>query len=98
MWRSKEKSLTELFSSKKMMIFQISRLGSIGSQFKYHWRVYLDDADDLYSWFCEKILKIKKLGHFEKNKKYTTLEGTEGSPGRICLDIIPHAMRGVIVA
>ena len=42
------------------MIFQISRLGSIGSQFKYHWGVYLDDADGFYFGFCEKISKIKK--------------------------------------
>ena len=49
-----------------MMIFQISRLVSIGLQFKYDWGVYLDDADELYFGFCEKISKIKKLGHSEK--------------------------------
>ena len=53
-------------------------------------------------WFIflvlRKNIENKKVRSFWKNKNYTTLEGTEGSPGRICLDIIPHAMRGVIVA
>ena len=70
MWRSKEKSLAAAFSSKKMMEYQIPRQGSIGSQFEWHWDVYLDDADDCYFWFCEKIFTRKKLGHSEKYKKY----------------------------
>ena len=51
-----------------MMIFQISRLGSIGLQFKYHLRVYLDDTDDFYFGVCQKILKIQKVRSFGKNK------------------------------
>ena len=56
------------FSSKKMMEYHIPRQGSVGSPFEGHWDVYLDDADDFYFWFCEKISKTKKLGHFEKTK------------------------------
>ena len=41
-----------------MMEYQIPRQGSIASQFEWHWDVYLDDAEDFYFWFCEKILKI----------------------------------------
>ena len=44
-----------------MMEYQIPRQGSIGLQSRWHWDVYLDDADDFYFWFCEKISKISKI-------------------------------------
>ena len=49
------------------MGYQIPRQGSIGLQSRWHWDVYLDDADDFYFWFCEKISKISK--NIEKYRK-----------------------------
>ena len=50
-----------------MMGYQIPHQGSIGLQSRWHWDVYLDDTDDFYFRFCEKILKIKKVGPFWEN-------------------------------
>ena len=60
------------------MEYQIPRQGSIGSQFEWHWDVYLDDADGFYFWFYEKYV-YKKKNHSEKillcfvlSKRYKT--------------------------
>ena len=44
-----------------MMGYQITRQGSIGLQPRWHWDVYLDDADGFYFGFYEKCSYKKKV-------------------------------------
>ena len=60
-------------NSKKVRHLRDLVLWVIGSQNKCVRRVYLDDADDFYFWFCQKIFTRKKLRLFyEKNELYLT--------------------------